>query len=142
MKKLMIAALMMVGMTAFAQEGKPMRTAEQRDQMTSEQRIQMQLKKLTVELDLNASQQQEIVRLLEERATKREEMQKEMRANGDKNTKPAADRHTERRNEMLEFETAEKAKIKKILTAEQYTKWEAMKAAREEKIKKAAEQKK
>ncbi len=63
MKKLIIAALLVVGMTSFAQDKKEMGTRHDRAEMekfTPEQRNQLMLKKMTLELDLNASQQKEM----------------------------------------------------------------------------------
>lgn len=132
MKKLIVAALLMVGMTTFAQEGKPMRNADQRDQMTPEQRNQLQLKKLTYELGLDANQQAEMARIITERSAKREALTEAMKAKGEK---PTADERFNRQNEMLDYNIAEKAKIQKLLSKEQFAKWEQMKEKRSEKIK-------
>ncbi len=60
MKKLFIAALLVFGITSFAQERRATTERAKMEQMTPEQRNQLHLKKMTLELDLNASQQKEM----------------------------------------------------------------------------------
>lgn len=138
MKNLIVAALLMFGMTSFAQEGKPMKTVEQREQLTTEQRNEMQLKRMAAELNLDANQQQEMLRIIQDRSAKREMAQKERAEKKQNGEKPTAEDLQKRRAEMQEYNEAEKAKIKKLLTAEQFTKWEQMNAERKEKAKQAA----
>lgn len=135
MKKLFMAALLMIGMTSFAQEGSPMRVVDQKDQLTAEQRSQMQLKRLTTELNLDANQQQEMQRIMSDRATKREEMKKEMAANREKGVKPTTEERQNRKNAMLDYDNAEKAKLQKLLNPDQFAKYEKMKQERDDKIK-------
>lgn len=136
MKKLFITALLMIGMTSFAQEGKPMKVAEQ---MTSEQKNESQLKKLTAELNLDANQQQEIARLLSERSTKREELKKEMEAKRQSGVKPTEEERNNRKSVMADYDKAEKAKLQKLLTPEQFTRYEKMRQEREEKVRASRE---
>lgn len=141
MKKLIVAAMLMIGMTSFAQEAKPMKTVAEREQkMTSEERNQMQLKKLAAELNLDANQQQEMLRIIEERNAKREMVRKEMQARKEKGEKPTVEDRDQRRADMQEFNEGEKAKMKKLLNAEQYTKWEQHNQERKEKMKQARAQ--
>ena len=132
MKKLFIAALLMIGMTSFAQEGKPMKVNEP---LTSEQRNELQLKNFTTELNLDANQQQEMLRILNDRSTKKEEMKKEMAAKKAAGVKPTEEDRNNRKNVVMDYEKAEKAKIQKLLTPEQFTKYEKMKKERDEKMK-------
>ena len=67
----------MIGMTSFAQEGEPMRVNAP---VTAEQRNEMQMKRLAVELNLDANQEKEMTAILKEGAVKREVMNKEMDA--------------------------------------------------------------
>ena len=55
MKKLLVAALLVVGMTTFAQE----EVKEQKAQLTPEQRVESQVKRMTKDLTLNEKQAQE-----------------------------------------------------------------------------------
>lgn len=138
MKKLIIAALLVVGMTSFAQDKKEM-GRHHRDEMekfTPEQRNQLMLKKMTLELDLNASQQKEMSKVIAENSAKREARMKEMKANKDSNTKPTSDEMFARKNRMLDEQIAMKERMRKILNPEQFKKWEDMKGKRHHGMKK------
>ena len=132
MKKLFIAALLMVGMTSFAQEAKPMSVNQA---MTSEQRSDMQMKRLTVELNLEANQQKEMQIILNEGTTKRAEMTKELDATRPTSTQKAADVREKRKILLNEYDNSEKAKLQKILPPEQFSKYEKIRLEREEKMK-------
>ena len=80
MKKLFIAALLVVGITSFAQERRATTERAKMEQMTPEQRNQLHLKKMTLELDLNASQQKEISKVIAEQSNKREAKMAERKA--------------------------------------------------------------
>ena len=138
----MMCALLMVGMTTLAQEGKPMKVASDR-QMTSEQREENQLKKLTSELNLDAAQQNEMSVILGERADKRDAVKAERKANQEKGAKPTAEEREKRRAEMDAFRAEQDAKIKKVLKGDQLVKWEKMKEAqkiRKDKLRTKGEQ--
>lgn len=133
MKKLIIAALLVVGMSAFAQDKKEMGTRHDRAEMekfTPEQRNQLMLKKMTLELDLNASQQKEMSIVIAKNSAKMEARMKEMKSNKDSNTKPTSDEMFARKNRMLDEQIAMKERMKKILNPEQFKKWENMKEKR------------
>jgi hypothetical protein len=138
MKKLIIAALLVVGMTSFAQDKKEMgrHHRTEMEKFTPEQRNQLMLKKMTLELDLNASQQKEMSKIIAEKSAKREARMKEMKANKDSNTKPTSDEMFARKNRMLDEQIAMKERMKKILSPEQYKKWDEMKGKRHHGMKK------
>jgi protein CpxP len=140
MKKLIVGALLMIGMTSFAQEGKPMQVRGQKE-MTSEEREQNQLKRLTSELNLDAQQQKEMAAILNERSEKREAMMAEHKANKEKGVKPTPEERKERRAEMDAFHADQDAKIKKVLKADQATKWEKMKEQEKQRRKDKMQQK-
>lgn len=101
MKKLLIIALLAVGLTGFAQEGKKKKGGE----ATTE----MRLKKMTTELSLTADQQQQLTPVLEEQAT----IMKAIKANPDSKE--------ENRAKMKEINS----KMKAILTPDQFEKMQA-----------------
>lgn len=126
MKKMFAIAVLMIGMTSFAQEkpaGKKMDRAKM-EKLTPEQRNEQHLKKLTKDLGLNDSQQKQMATLLSEQSAKREskkaEREKLMQA-----------KRAERNEEMKAFDT----KVKAILTPDQSKKWDEMKAEKREKVK-------
>ena len=112
MKKLIIAAVLMIGMTSFAQTT-PGEKGHKTERLSPDQRNEKHLKKLTTELNLNEKQQKEIGAILAEQSSKREankeERKAQMQANG--------------------------AKIKAVLTPEQTKKWEELKAKKKEEFK-------
>jgi hypothetical protein len=118
MKKLIVAALLVVGLTTYAQEKEGKRAGKEK--LTSEQKVDFQVKKMTKDLDLNEKQTKDVRALVTKQVQKREAKRKEM-----ENLK----------TKMIEDMKAEKeavsVEMKKILTTEQYTKWEKN---REEKI--------
>lgn len=121
MKKLIIAALLVIGVTAFAQDAK-LPEKQPKEKMTVEQRNELQLKKMTLDLDLNAAQQKEIGKLIAERSMKRQAALEERQKN--KDVKPTEDERFAKQKQMLDDKIAMKEKMKKILSPEQFEKWE------------------
>jgi Spy/CpxP family protein refolding chaperone len=107
MKKLIVAALLVVGLTTYAQEKEGRRAG--REKLTSEQKVDLQVKKMTKDLDLNEKQTKDVRALVTKQVEKREAIKIQMQAEKE----------------------AVSVEMKKILTAEQYAKWEKN---REEKI--------
>ena len=137
MKKLFIAALLVVGMTSFAQEREATTERAQMEQMTLEQRNQLHLKKMTLELDLNVSQQKEMSKFIAEESAKRESRMAETKAKKDVKKKQfTADERFAKKNQMLDEQIVMKERMKKILSADQYKKWEEIKGKRHHGIKK------
>jgi len=126
MKKLFIAALLFVGIASFAQEIDQKPARDQKERLTPEQRNEKQLQKLTAELSLNANQQTQVKQLLAERSSKAEKFREARKNKKDSNVKPTeADREAFKK-EMLAEKEANDAKMKSILTADQYTKWHSL----------------
>lgn len=127
MKKLFIAALLFVGITSFAQDGemdadqRPPR--EQRERLTPEERNEKQLKKLTTDLTLNAQQQEQVKQLIAERSAKTEKLREARKEQREKGSKLTAEQREAFKKEMTAEADANDAKMKGILTADQYTKW-------------------
>ena len=121
MKKLIVAAFLVVGFTTFAQvEKKEKGDKEPMEKMSPEKRGEREVKRMTKDLGLNESQQKEMKALFSEVATKRGE--------GDK--KPSK-----------EERKAMKDKISKILNPEQNAKWEKIQQERKDKMKERREEK-
>lgn len=124
MKKLIAIALLFTGMIGFAQEKSTTldRKAKRAEiaKLSPEQRNQLELKKLTLELDLTASQQTEMAKIIAEQNERRKSAKS--KAKGDK--KPTTDEIFVMKSKMLDEKIATKEKIKKILSPEQVEKWE------------------
>ena len=100
MKKLILAALLVVGLTTYAQEKEGRKAG--REKLTSEQKVDLQVKKMTKNLDLNEKQTKDIRALVTKQVEKREDIKAQIQAEKE----------------------AVSVEMKKILTAEQYAKWE------------------
>ena len=100
MKKLIVAALLVVGLTTYAQEKEGRRAGKEK--LTSEQKVNLQVKKMTKDLDLNEKQTKDVRALVTKQVEKREAIKIQMQAEKE----------------------AVSVEMKKILTAEQYAKWE------------------
>lgn len=114
MKKLIIAALLIVGVSSFAQDNndRPQRT--DMEKMTPEQRIERRVERMTKELNLDAKQQEQLKQLYADEAKNREAKMAEMK-----------DKKGQGREMMAEQRKASEEKMKAILTPEQFTKWKS-----------------
>ena len=112
MKKLFVLALLLVGTSTFAQE----RMGENNDKLTPEQRVNLQIKKLTKELNLSDKQAQELKEIVVKEIEQREARKAEIQAKKAEKKRMAEER------------------MKKILTPEQFSKWTEIRKARKEKM--------
>ncbi len=107
------------------------------EQMTLEQRNQLHLKKMTLDLDLTASQQKEISKIIAEQGTKKEARITERKANNDATKKLlTADEKFAKKSQILDEQILMKERMKKVLSADQYKKWDDMKRKSHNGIKK------
>lgn len=126
MKKIALAIALTLGLAlnGMAQEKQLAKKADT-EKLSAEQRNQLQLKKMTLELDLTAAQQKEMAALIAEQSSKREAKMAEMTANKEAKKQLTATEKFELKNKMLDDQIEHKAKMKKILNNEQFEKWEA-----------------
>ena len=127
MKKLILVAVLLCSIANIAQEKNSKNKKNEMEQMTPEQRNELALKKMTLELDLNVKQQKEMGVIINETSAKRESQRAAMKAMKEKGEKPTADQKYEMKNKMLDEQMAMKSRVQKILTPAQYEKWEKMK---------------
>ena len=121
MKKLIVIALLVSGLSTFAQvEKKEKRDKDGMEKMSPEKRGEREVKRMTKDLGLNESQQKEMKALFSEVASKR----------GEGDSRPSK-----------EDRKAMKGKISKILTQEQNAKWEKIQEERKEKMEERKEEK-
>lgn len=117
MKKVFLAIVLVLGLTTFAQEKEGKKG--NREKLTPEQRVDLQVKRMTKDLALNEKQVAELRTLVAKQEEKREAKRAEIKEKRDKN---AAKR--EEVKAAMEKERAESdAEMKKILTPDQYSKW-------------------
>ena len=138
MKKLIIAALLLVGVSNFAQEANTpniKKDKESKKMKSPEQRNEALLTKMTTELNLDASQQAQIKPIIAEQSVKMEAMRAQQKANKVNNVVPSdADKKAMRKTRMEDKEATDN-KIKAILTPEQFVKYQAMQEEEKAKMK-------
>jgi hypothetical protein len=126
MKNVFLALLLLFGLTTLAQ-GKRERRPEE-DRLTKEEKIELQVKRMTKDLDLNEKQSKEVrtivVKEVEKREAKRAEIQEEQKA-----------KRAEMKANMEKEQAAHSTEMKKILTPEQFAKWEKLREERKDKLK-------
>ncbi|MBP6550299.1 MAG: hypothetical protein KA228_04340 [Flavobacterium sp.] len=118
---------LMAGMTIMAQPRDNKHQGNGMDQFTPEQRSELQVKKLTLELDLTESQQKEIKAFIADKNTKMEAHRTAMKAMKEKGTKPTSDERFAMKSKMLDEQIAAKKRMQKILNEKQFEKWTALK---------------
>lgn len=135
MKKTFLTLLVISTLSStYAQEKQAETAKPQRERMTTEQRNQLQLKRMTASLDLSASQQKEMAVIIADENAKRESKRAEMKANKEAKKQLTADEKFKMENEKLDAQIERKAKMKKVLNKEQFEKWEENQEKRSEKM--------
>jgi hypothetical protein len=129
MKKLLVVAFLAMSMVGFAQkkEGKMNPERAEMEQLTPEQRTELMVKRLDLELDLTDEQEKQITTYLQSQEAKRAEKVAAFKAKKAEGKKLTADERFALKNEMLDQQIANKEQMKKILTPVQFEKWEQMK---------------
>lgn len=135
MKKLIIIAVALFALQVTAQEQKREHhkkgeRAHNMKNISAEDMATLQTKRMTLRLDLNASQQAEVMKINLEKATKKKAMMAERKAkkeSGDAQ-KPTQKQRLEKANAKLDHKIAMKAKMKNILDETQFSKWEKSQA--------------
>lgn len=136
MKKLIIAALLVVSISSFAQDQpQPDKKGNkgQKEKMSPEQRNQALLDRMTTQLSLTPQQQEQIKPIIAEQGAKTDALRAERaNRNGQKMTAEEREAFQAKRQEDKK---ATDAKLKAILTPEQFKKMEENKEAAREKMK-------
>lgn len=127
MKKLIIAALLVVSVSAFAQGGQ---------RMSPEERTKAQLERWTTELKLDAKQLEQIKPILTEQAIKNQAMRAEMMGGGSPGEMTSEKREAfmKKRTEITE---ATNTKLKAILTPDQFKKMTELEEANRQRMREA-----
>ena len=138
MKKLVFIAIVLVSTLTFAQQrgsGKMGKNApiNQKESFTPEQQTELQVKRMTLHLDLTNKQQEELKKVVLENTKKREAKKAEMQAKRAEGKSPTSEERFQMQNQRLDNQIAMKAELKKILSKEQLEKWEAHQKENQEK---------
>lgn len=125
MKKMITVLFLALGLSTFAQE-----RGEGRKDLSNEEMATLSAKRLAMQLDLNEDQEMKLKTLYMSRIETAKDARKE---NAEKREEMREKREEmrEKREEMRENDVEEmKTELKKILTAEQYQKWEQLQEKR------------
>ena len=125
-------ALLMVGITIFAQERIRKHQVNKMEQFTPEQKSQLMLKKMTLELDLNDGQQKEMNSIISDKIATMESHKAEMKVMKEKGVRPTKDERFAMQMKMLDEQIATKKRMEKILNAKQFDKWISLKEKHQE----------
>lgn len=120
-------SLLFAGITliTFAQN-KENRMMKNMADFTPEQNAILQTKKMALTLDLNTSQQNQILVINKKQAVERKNKMDFRKSMKDSDTKPTADARFKMMNNMLDAQLVHQKEIKKILNNEQYAEWKKM----------------
>ena len=130
MKKVVLAAMLLIGFTAMAQPSSSRERGARNgmQDLTPEQMATLQTKKMTLALDLSDGQQEQIKAIELKNAKMRKAKMEERKAQkeaGD-SKKPTSEERYAMSNARLDSQIAQMAEMKKILSETQYEKWEKM----------------
>ena len=115
MKKLIVTIVLVISSLSFAQE---------KSKLSPEQQAELQVKKMTLDLDLDTKQQNEIKNILLEQNKKRVTKIAELKDKKKQGVKLSTDEKFEMKSEILDEKIEHKSQMKKILKPQQFQKWE------------------
>jgi hypothetical protein len=131
-----------VTFTANAQEKTAQKNKQKRPQFTVEQHTELSVKRMTLALDLNEKQQNQIKPLLIAQVTQRKAVMEKMKKARENKQRPSDDEIFAMKNQQLDNQIAMKKAMKEILTKEQFEEFEKMVKMRKMKGKKMMEARK
>jgi periplasmic protein CpxP/Spy len=144
MKTWILALALLMGTTMSAQKHGGRHSnmngerTERHKPLTPGQRAELKAKKLTLELDLTDKQQAELKKVFTAQATERQQVVEQHKANREAGKKLTDEERFALKTKKLDAQIATKRELKKILSEEQFAKFEKMKKHRHEKITKRA----
>lgn len=142
MKKLIIAALLLVSISSFAQEnqGNKVKPGKgNKDMKSPEGRAEARLKKMTSELNLDANQQVQMKQIILDQSAKMEAMKAERMANND--AKPSKEERKAEKAKRVQESAAMDANVKAILNPTQFLKYKEIEEANKAKMKEKIQEK-
>ncbi|MDN3493813.1 hypothetical protein [Winogradskyella bathintestinalis] len=132
MNKLVIIAIAFATLSSFAQQKQPQKLdrenrAELRKSMTPTEIADLKSKQLTLKLDLNDEQQKKVHQLILNGAEDKQSLRQDNKTEkDDTRKKPSKDEMLKMKSQKLDMQIEMKREMKKILTEEQFAKFEKM----------------
>ena len=130
-----LLSLLFTGITlvTFAQNSGNQRMKNMQD-FTPEQNAILQTKKMALALDLNNSQQNQILAINKKQAVERKKKMELYKSMKENETKPTSDERFKMMNDMLDAKLAHQKEMKKILNESQYEVWKKMQKNKSKKM--------
>ncbi|MBU3681384.1 MAG: hypothetical protein FGM16_05545 [Flavobacterium sp.] len=130
MKKLVVVAVLLLSVTAFAQEKR-----KKGPEMSAEKKVELQVARLKIELDLNEKQTAELRTVFQERLQKQNKLRAEFGSKKDSLHKPSPAQREQMKKIKSDNKKVFEEQLKKILTATQFETWNQLKTDRQNKTK-------
>ncbi|RRQ50695.1 hypothetical protein DZC72_09240 [Maribacter algicola] len=130
MRKVVLAALLLVGITAMAQEQNRKEGRRHMADLTPQQMATLQTKRMTLALDLTEDQQSKLQEMFAKNAAERKAKMEAHKARRESGESLSDDEKFALQNERLDNQIAHKEEMKAILDDAQYAKWEKIRAKR------------
>lgn len=121
MKKIFSIILLGFTVVSFAQSGPAYN--QRKSQFTPEQQAIIQTKQMALKLDLNSSQQKQLLPICIKRAEEHQTMRTKYNISKGNGKTLTQDERFKMKNEMLDTRLAHQAKVKKILNTKQFDQW-------------------
>lgn len=119
-------SILFIGMTLVSFAQKPKGHMKGMNDFTPDQNAIIQTKKMALALDLNTTQQNQILQLNKKQAINRKTKMEAHKAMMQSENKPSSDERFKMMNEMLDARLAHQVQVKKILNKDQYAQWKTM----------------
>ena len=123
MKKVIVIVVLLGGMINFAQKRKADFRADKKELFTLKQKAVLKAKKMTLDLDLTDSQQQELVKIFSVDEMKKEVARKDIKSKNRTEDKENTPDLFALKNRNLDSKIELNRKLKEILSEEQFKKW-------------------
>jgi protein CpxP len=130
MKKLVVVSVLLLSVVAFAQEKR-----KKGPEMSPEKKVELQVARLKIELDLNEKQTAELRTVFQERQQKHNKLRAEFGSKKDSLHKPSPAQREEMKKVKAKDKKAFEEQLKKILTATQFETWNQLKTDQKNKRK-------
>ena len=134
MKKIILALALVMGFSGIAQQNRHHSKKQVLKELSAEQVATLHTKKMTLALDLDESQQQQ---LFDINVAEAEYRKSKMAAREKRDGKSSADELFELQNERLDRQIAHQQQLKEILTDEQFQVWKKLNLHRKMKTKRS-----
>ena len=130
MKKILIACVLLLTMVSFAQEKR-----KKGPEMSPEKKVELQVARLKIELDLSEKQTADLRTVIKERQEKQIKIRAEFGSKKDSLHKPSPAQREQMKKVKAEDKKAFEEQLKKILTPTQFETWNQLKTDRKNKRK-------